>query len=152
MQPAQITVETPLGPFIVTEADGRIVSTGWGQAARESPTPLLAAAAQQLNAYFHCGLREFDLPVEPGGDDFDQAVWREMCRIPYGQTLSYGEIARRLDGDPRLVGTACGRNPIPIIIPCHRIVAQHGRTGGYSGRGGVETKNFLLVLEGALLI
>ena len=152
MPTARITVKTPLGPFVVSERDDCIIAAGWGAAEEECSTPLLAAAAQQLAGYFYGGLREFALPLAPQGDPFDQAVWQEMRRIPFGGTESYGEIARRLGGDPRLVGTACGRNPIPVIIPCHRVVGQDGRTGGYSGQGGVETKRFLLVHEGALLI
>lgn len=153
MPTARITVPTPLGPFVIREVDGRIVSAGWSDTSPDGvPTPLLAEAAAQLQAYFSRSLREFDLPVAPGGDPFDQAVWEEMRRIPYGGTATYGELGRRLGGDPRLVGVACSRNPIPVIIPCHRVVAREGRTGGYSGRGGVETKSFLLALEGALLI
>lgn len=149
---ARMTIATPLGPFLLEERDGHIVSADWTEADGTSETPLLAAAARQLTAYFDRSLRDFDLPLAPSGSAFDQAVWREMCRIPYGATLTYGEVARRVGGDARSVGGACGRNPIPIIIPCHRIVAEGGRSGGYSGRGGVETKAFLLALEGALLI
>lgn len=149
---ARMSIATPLGPFLLEERDGLIVSTGWTEADETLETPLLAAAARQLAAYFDRRLRDFDLPLAPSGSDFDQAVWREMCRIPYGETLTYGDVARRVGGDARSVGGACGRNPIPIIIPCHRIVAGGGRSGGYSGRGGVETKSFLLALEGALLI
>ncbi len=149
---AQITVASPLGPLTVSERDGRIVSLRWGRAKKESETPLLAAAAQQLNAYFYCGLKTFNLPVEPHGSQFERRVWEAMLRIPYGGTRSYGEIARDLEGDPRDIGGACGSNPIPIIIPCHRVLAGGGRMGGYSGKGGAETKSFLLQLEGALLI
>jgi methylated-DNA-[protein]-cysteine S-methyltransferase len=149
---AQITVPSPLGPLAVSERDGRIVSLRWGKAKTETETPLLAAAAQQLNAYFYCGLKHFDLPVEPAGGAFERQVWDAMRRIPYGGTRSYGEIARDLDGDARDVGGACGSNPIPIIIPCHRVLAGGGRMGGYSGKGGTETKSFLLQLEGALLL
>lgn len=151
-RPARIVVPTPLGSFVVSERDGCIVSAGWGETTEETSTPLLAVAARQIGAYFNDGLRAFDLPVAPDGTEFEQAVWREMCRIPYGQTLTYGDVARLVDGDPRAVGAACGRNPIPVIVPCHRIVAGGGRIGGYSARGGAKTKSFLLVLEGALLI
>lgn len=149
---AAVTVASPLGPLRVSERDGRIVGLRWGRAKAERETPLLAAAAQQLNAYFYCGLRTFDLPVEPAGSAFERAVWAAMRRIPYGGTRSYGEIAQELGGDARDVGAACGSNPIPIIIPCHRVLAGGGRMGGYSGKGGIETKTFLLQLEGALLL
>src|SRR5690606_21932567 len=93
-------------------------------------------------------------PLAPAGSPFEQKVWAAMQRIPYGTTQRYGEIARLVGGVPRAVGVACGRNPIPIIIPCHRIIgtsASGNRLGGYSGRGGAETKQFLLGLEGAAL-
>jgi methylated-DNA-[protein]-cysteine S-methyltransferase len=144
-----ITVKSPLGPLIVSEGDGRIVALDWGTATTESTTPLLAMAAQQLDAYFYCDLRKFDLPLAPTGTSFQQLVWREMLRIPYGRTRSYADIARDLDSAPRAIGGACGKNRIPIIIPCHRVLASGHRLGGYSSPGGADTKKFLLQLEGA---
>lgn len=144
-----ITIKSPLGPLIVSERDGSIVALHWGTAATESPTPLLGLAAQQLDAYFYCDLRKFDLPLAPAGTPFQQLVWREMLRIPYGRTRSYADIAHDLDSAPRAVGGACGRNPIPIIVPCHRVLASGDRLGGYSSPGGTDTKQFLLQLEGA---
>jgi methylated-DNA-[protein]-cysteine S-methyltransferase len=135
----------------VSERGGRIVALDWAPAERESPTPILSAAAQQLNAYFYCGLKTFELPLAPEGTAFQQSVWREMLAIPFGQTRSYGEVAHRLDSGPRAIGHACGRNPIPIIIPCHRILASGRRVGGYTSPGGLDTKRFLLTLEGARL-
>ncbi len=152
MPVAEITVPSPVGPLLVREADGHVVALRWGTAAAERETPLLAAAAQQLNAYFYCGLRAFDLPLAPAGSPFEQAVWGEMLRIPYGATRTYGEIARSVGGMARAVGGACGSNPIPILIPCHRVLAAGGSIGGYSGAGGIDTKTFLLTLEGALLV
>lgn len=152
---SQITVPSPVGGLTLREFDGRLVSVSWAaadDAAADAETPLLLTAAQQLNAYFYCGLREFDLPLAPAGSTFERAVWDAMLRIPYGQTRSYGEIARDIGGEARAVGGACGSNPIPIIIPCHRVLAADGRSGGYSGRGGTETKHFLLALEGATLL
>jgi methylated-DNA-[protein]-cysteine S-methyltransferase len=143
-----ITVKSPLGPLIVSERDGSIVALDWGSAVTESQTPLLALAAQQLDAYFYCDLRKFDLPLAPTGTAFQQLVWREMLRIPYGRTRSYADIARNLDSAPRVIGDACGKNPIPIIIPCHRVLASGHRLGGYSSPGGTDTKQFLLQLEG----
>ncbi|HVO17249.1 MAG TPA: methylated-DNA--[protein]-cysteine S-methyltransferase [Alphaproteobacteria bacterium] len=144
----QIAVASPLGPLTVVERDGAIVAVNWGKAQRETPTPLLARAAAQLEAYFTRGLAAFDLPLAPDGDDFQQAVWRAMRAIPRGRTRTYGDIARELKGDPRDVGAACGTNPIPILIPCHRVTAAAGALGGYSGKGGGATKRFLLELEG----
>src|SRR5690606_13127856 len=84
------------------------------------------------------------------GTDFERRVWRAMIAIPQGRTQTYGEVARMLGSTPRAVGGACGANPIPLVIPCHRIVGAGGALGGYSGGRGAETKRFLLELEGAL--
>ncbi len=144
-----LTVPSPLGPLIVTERDGAIAALTWGAAGTDDETALLTRAATQLDAYFYCELKQFDLPFAPAGSPFQKAVWDAMLRIPYGQTRTYGDVARDLDdASPQAVGTACGANPIPILIPCHRIVAAGDKLGGYSGKGGVDTKRFLLELEG----
>ena len=143
------TVDTPLGPLALEARDGALTRLGWGRAAREDESNLLTQAAAELAAYFGGGLRDFDLPVAPDGTEHDRKVWRAMRDIPPGETRSYGEIARAIGSGAQAVGNACGRNPIPIVIPCHRIVAAGGRIGGYSGQGGAETKRFLLRLEGA---
>ena len=151
MRVAKITVQSPLGPLTLTEQDGRVAALDWGATSHDTETPLLAAAAQQLDAYFYCGLKFFDLPLAPAGSPFRRTVWDALRRIPYGHVRSYGDIARAVDSAPRAVGGACARNPIPIIIPCHRVVAGAGRLGGYTGQGGIETKRFLLQLEGVAL-
>ena len=102
---------------------------------------------RQLAAYFDGKLRDFDLPLNPRGDEFQQSVCRLMLEIPYGETTTYGAIAEKLDTYGQPVGQACGGNSIPIIIPCHRVLAVDG-IGGYSGDGGVERKIELLKLEG----
>ncbi len=153
MAMAETVYRSPLGPLRLREAHGHIVRLEWGPAVQEEParghddTPLLSRARHQLDAYFLRGLRRFDLPVAPAGTAFQLAVWQQMQAIPYGDTRTYGEIARWLHSAPRAVGTACGRNPIPIVIPCHRVVASAG-FGGYSGAGGVDTKRWLLAHEG----
>jgi methylated-DNA-[protein]-cysteine S-methyltransferase len=114
--------------------------------------PLLREAARQLTAYFAGELREFDLPLDPGGTEFQRRVWDQLRAIEYGHTASYGEIARRLGMNPgasRAVGAANGRNPIGIVIPCHRVVGSAGLLSGYAG--GVERKRLLLDLEQAAL-
>jgi methylated-DNA-[protein]-cysteine S-methyltransferase len=115
---------------------------------RADDDPLLAEAARQLRAYFARELKEFDLPLAPAGTSFQQRVWEELCRIGYGETASYGELADRLGmhrGAARAVGAANGRNPIGIVIPCHRVVGTTGSLSGYAG--GVERKRMLLALE-----
>ena len=119
---------------------------------RRDDHPLLVEAARQLRAYFAGELREFDLPLDPDGTEFQRRVWDELRRIGYGQTASYGELAARLGmprGASRAVGAANGRNPIGIGVPCHRGVGANGSLSGYAG--GVERKQLLLRLEqGAL--
>ena len=109
-------------------------------------------AKRQLLAYFAGRRQSFDLPLAPHGSATEQRVWQLMAEIPYGETRSYGDLGRALDLPPRLIGQACGRNPLPVFIPCHRVVGADGSLGGYSGAGGAETKRRLLQLEGALLI
>ena len=149
----EITIETsPVGPLSIEEKDGALVAVRWRKARQERPTPLLEDAVRQVRAYLARERRGFDLPLAPEGSAFEQQVWAAMQRIPYGETRSYGEIAQETGGMPQDVGSACGSNPLPIIIPCHRVLAGGGRLGGYSGKGGLETKTTLLVLEGRLLV
>lgn len=145
----QLSVASPVGTLTLTEEDGAIVSISWGGEAGGNGSPLLAEAARQLDAYFAGDLAEFDLPLRPAGSAFEQRVWAAMRRIPYGKTQCYGELAASVGSAARAVGGACGKNPIPIVIPCHRVLAKAG-LGGYSGRGGPATKQTLLSLEGAL--
>jgi methylated-DNA-[protein]-cysteine S-methyltransferase len=143
----EITVSSPLGPLTLTELDGAITRLDWGATRRGHETPLLREARRQLLAYFAGRLRAFDLPLSLAGSPFQQRVWQAMQRIPYGETRSYGELAHETDSGPRAVGTACGSNPIPIIVPCHRVLAAGRRIGGYSGGAGIETKRRLLEIE-----
>jgi methylated-DNA-[protein]-cysteine S-methyltransferase len=119
---------------------------------RDDAHPILREAVDQLRAYFAGELKEFDLPLDPQGTAFQLSVWDQLRTIGYGETASYGEIARRLGMTPaasRAVGLANGRNPIPIVIPCHRVVGANGSLTGYAG--GIERKQTLLDLEqGAL--
>jgi O-6-methylguanine DNA methyltransferase len=121
---------------------------------RPGTHPIAAEAARQLRAYFAGELREFDLPLDMHGTDFQLRVWRELERIPYGETRSYSQIAAAI-GSPqavRAVGAANGANPIPIIVPCHRVLGSGGTEGGFSGGQGLPTKRKLLALEGVVLL
>lgn len=131
----------------VTAVDDAIVRIDWGGAPRRAEDRLLNDALEQLQAYFDGELRDFALPLAPAGSAFQHSVFDAMSAIPYGSTRSYGEIAEDLNGFAQAVGQACGANPIPIVIPCHRVLARDG-LGGYSGAGGIETKIQLLQLEG----
>ena len=115
---------------------------------RDDDNPLLRSAVDQLAAYFARDLKEFGLPLAPRGSDFQQRVWAQLRGIGYGETASYGEVARRLgmtNAASRAVGLANARNPIPIVIPCHRVIGANGTLTGYAG--GLERKQLLLGLE-----
>ncbi|MBM3488381.1 MAG: methylated-DNA--[protein]-cysteine S-methyltransferase [Alphaproteobacteria bacterium] len=144
-------VPSPLGPLVVSERGGAIVALDWGNVPRSAGSAVLGEARRQLEAYFAGRLAAFDLPLAPAGTAFQRRVWDRMTAIPFGATATYGALARVTGAAPRAVGAACGRNPIPIIIPCHRVVGAGGALTGYSGQGGLDTKRFLLALErGAL--
>lgn len=144
-----LSISSPVGQLILEEDAGGLVAVRWGNDPAGNGSPLLAEAARQIDAYFAGKLKDFDLPLRPTGTTFERGVWAAMQDIPYGETRSYGELAAATRSAPRAVGRACGRNPIPIVIPCHRVLGK-GWMGGYSGEGGVKTKETLLALEGAL--
>ncbi|MDF3415774.1 methylated-DNA--[protein]-cysteine S-methyltransferase [Sulfitobacter sp. M57] len=142
------SVSTPFGDLMVTEQHGAITALDWKRADVQAASDLLDEAVQQLTAYAAGQLERFDLPLHVAGSEFQQDVCRVMSEIPFGYTRTYGEIAKELGVPAQAVGQACGGNPIPVIIPCHRVVGAKGLTG-FSGRGGVETKVALLRHEGA---
>ncbi len=147
----QLSMHSPVGDLTISAEDGHIVSLDWGWSARQSSEPLLIAAREELEAYFDGGASPFDLPLAPRGSEFQRRVWARLVRIGFGRTVTYGHLATELQTASRAVGMACARNPIPLLIPCHRVVAANGHLGGYSGQGGVDTKIALLRLEGAYL-
>jgi methylated-DNA-[protein]-cysteine S-methyltransferase len=140
---------SPVGDLRIVElspfrppADGRPLGE------RADDEPVLAEAVRQLTSYFSRELTEFDLPLAPVGTDFQRRVWQQLEKIGYGETASYGEIAGRLgmtNAASRAVGLANGRNPIPIVVPCHRVIGANGTLTGYAG--GLERKQQLLELE-----
>jgi methylated-DNA-[protein]-cysteine S-methyltransferase len=138
-------VDSPIGPLGVSVAGDTVVGVRFG--ARSGPVGS-HPAIDQLVAYFAGELTEFTVPVEmPGGSGFERAVWAEIAKIPYGEMVTYGSIAIAL-GDPgaaRAVGTACNHNPIPVIVPCHRVVGAGGKMVGFGG--GLDRKRQLLELE-----
>lgn len=142
----QISLHTPLGDLTVSEEEGAIVALDWGWGRDQAETPLLLEARDQLSDYFDGRRSTFDLPLAPRGTAYRRRVWMALCAIPPGETRTYGDIARSIGGSPRSVGQANGANPVPVIIPCHRVVASAG-LGGYSGGDGLDTKRFLLQLE-----
>ena len=140
--------QSPVGLLSITEENGEITRLDWGGQS-VGQAPVLDRAVAQLSAYFAGDLDVFDLPLRVDGSDFQRAVCDEMLKIPFGETVTYGDIAKTLGVSPQPVGGACGGNPIPIIIPCHRVMGAGGKLTGFSGAGGVETKVALLRHEGA---
>lgn len=141
------SLQPQVGWLTLVEEDGAITQVDWGQCETEN-SPVLRDACAQLTAYFDRTRTGFDLPLRPRGSDFQRKFYDTLCAIPYGETRTYGEIAAELGVSAQAIGQACGANPIPILIPCHRVLAANG-LGGYSGAGGVEAKVALLKLEGA---
>ncbi|WP_424810559.1 methylated-DNA--[protein]-cysteine S-methyltransferase [Roseococcus sp. YIM B11640] len=147
----QLSLHSPLGELTLSEEDGAIVALDWGRGADQEATPLLKEGRDQLHDYFDGKRVSFQLPLAPHGTAFQRRVWDALCRIPAGETRTYGDIAREVSSAARAVGQANGANPIPIIIPCHRVLASGGGIGGYSGLNGTVTKLFLLELEARAL-
>ena len=150
---ATVPLETPIGRLVL-ESDGDVLigvrlpnERRHTRRDAEDVPLVLKETATQLEEYFAGERTAFDLPMELDGTDFQREVWNELTRIPYGETISYGELARRVGrpNGPRAVGQANGRNPIPIIVPCHRVLASNG-IGGYGG--GLKVKRALLAVEG----
>lgn len=143
-------MDTPAGPLLLIEDSGRLAEVRFaaGDERDCDDTPLLAEAHKQILEFFDGTRKRFDLPLIPARTAFQQRVREAMLSIPYGGTMSYGEIAHVAGGAPRAVGQACGANMLPIVVPCHRVVAAQG-IGGYSGARGLDTKRFLLAMEKA---
>lgn len=141
---------SPLGPLTLTAKDGALTALDWGGVPDPEPPadPLLARAAVQLAGYFAGTRHGFDLPLRVAGSELQRAVCAQMRAIPFGQTRTYGQIAAALGVPAQAVGQACGHNPLPVLIPCHRVLSAGG-LGGFSAPGGVETKVALLRHEGA---
>ncbi len=141
-------IQTPLGAIWLTVDDNAITNLSWRPVA-STDNKILEDAKIWLENYFKGGYgchTPFPAPLRPQGTSFQQKVWNYLLKIPPGATVTYGQAAKALHSAPRAVGQAVGANPIPIIIPCHRVVAQNG-LGGYSGAGGVKSKEWLLELE-----
>jgi methylated-DNA-[protein]-cysteine S-methyltransferase len=152
------TVESPIGPLLLAADEDALVGLYMQPTVRakrlkppcEGDNAVLERTEEQLAAYFAGELRRFDLPLAPEGTDFQLRVWKALLSTPFGQTQSYGDLARRI-GRPRAVravGAAIGRNPLPIILPCHRIIGHDGGLTGFGG--GLDRKRWLLKHEGWL--
>jgi len=145
-----LSFDSPLGVMTLSAQEGAITSLSWGRGAAvaSDSSALLLEAKTQIEAYFDGRLQRFDLPMSCPSTPFQHGVLEAMLSIQFGQTRTYGEIADYVEGSAQAVGRACGANPIPILIPCHRVLGANS-LGGYSAPGGVEAKIFLLRHEGA---
>ncbi|WPZ35483.1 methylated-DNA--[protein]-cysteine S-methyltransferase [Thalassobaculum sp. OXR-137] len=144
-------LDTPVGRLRAVSDGEALVRVTWIPHAGTVPPEGDAVSREtvrQLAAYFAGELTVFDLPLRfQGGSAFERDVWQAMRAIPYGETWTYGDLAERIGGVARAVGGACGRNPIPVVVPCHRVVGASGKLVGFSGGDGVESKRQLLDLE-----
>ena len=142
-------IDTPLGAMIAEEEDGRLRALRFareGESAPQGESELFRRLSAWLAAYFGGEAPAEELPLDPAGTAFQRRVWLAACEIPYGETLSYGELARRIGcGSARAVGAALGKNQIWILIPCHRVIGADGALTGYAG--GLDRKRALLELE-----
>ena len=144
----QAVISTPMGPLTLFAEENCLAALVFGDYGGYDHLPLFEETRRQLEEYFAGTRQNFDLPLNPSGTAFQRRVWRALLDIPYGTAISYRELARRADCPKgyRAVGQANGRNPIPILIPCHRVIGADGTLGGYSA--GLDRKRFLLELEG----
>ena len=149
-------VDSPVGRLAIEQDQDAVTGLRWASAGERTrdrkPGPLAKEAARQLDLYFARKLTRFDLPLKQRGTDFQQRVWAMMRDIPSGESATYGGMAMALGSGPRPVGMACARNSIPIIVPCHRVLASGGKEGGFSGGKGLPTKRQLLTVEGVVLL
>jgi methylated-DNA-[protein]-cysteine S-methyltransferase len=145
-----VALETPFGWVTLVEDAGRVCRLVWGRHEGSADSALLTEARRQVTAYFAGTLTRFDLPLD-WGEGLQASVGRAMAAIPFGETRTYGQIARAVGAPAQAVGQACGGNSLPILIPCHRVTGTDW-FGGYSAPGGIETKAALLRHEGALLL
>ncbi len=148
---AQFSFHSSVGDLTLSEEGGKIVSLDWGWSSLSHKTDFLEKTKLLIDAYFDGQKPNFTIDLDPAGTDFQKNVWKAIMDIPYGKVTTYGEIANHLNSHPRAVGSACGLNPIPIIIPCHRVMGKKGQLTGYSGGEGIETKQYLLNLEQSLI-
>jgi len=142
----QLSLHTPVGDLTLSEEDGDIVALDWGWGRDQTETPALVEARRQLQLYFDGERADFNLRLAPYGTAYRRRVWQALIDIPTGEVRTYGQLAAIAGGSARSIGGAMATNPIPILIPCHRVVASNG-PGGYSGGDGLPTKHFLLALE-----
>ena len=143
----QLSFSSPIGPLTLVQDGEDITRLLWQSPGNGKGSLELFRAKEQINNYFKGTRKNFSLSLRPYGTKFQNRVWSVLMAIPYGKVKTYGEVARTLKTSPRAIGNACGKNPIPLIIPCHRVVGASGSLTGYSGGDGLKTKALLLEHE-----
>lgn len=144
----QLSVHSPIGDLTISEENEKLVSIDWGWSPFQKKTPLLLETKKLLEYYFDGDDLKFDLPLNPHGTIYQKKVWQAIAKIPYGKFLTYSKVSQMINSHPPTVGMACGKNPIPILIPCHRVIGKKKHIAKLSARERIETKKYLLQLEG----
>lgn len=143
-----LTTTTPTGDLRITSNGDAVSHVTWidprDQDISDHPDALCEQAVEEIRSYFANTLKIFTVPISLSGSPLQLAVWGEMLKLPFGSVATYGDLAHAIGSEPQAVGTACGQNPIPVIVPCHRIVGAGGRLVGFSGGQGIATKSYLL--------
>ena len=142
-----LSISSSVGWITLFEKSNKIIALEWGRVKTQTSSHFLIAAKTEIIEYFNNERKKFSIPLGPAGTKFQESVWTIIAKIPYGQTRTYGEIANQLKSTPRPIGGACGKNPIPILIPCHRVIGANNNLTGFSGAFGVQTKQSLIKLE-----
>jgi len=143
----ELSFKTNIGWINIKEVNEQLVSVKFGKKINKGKSKNLIKAKSQIQQYISGRLKKFNLDIFLQGTNFQKKIWRELQRIPYGKTKSYGQIAKKLNTSPRFVGNVCGLNKILLVVPCHRVVRSDGSLGGFSSLGGIKLKKRLIQLE-----
>ncbi len=147
---AHLSLHSPIGDLTFFEHNKVLVAVEWGWGPNQSSSPFLENVKKQVLSYFNGENKKLFIKTMVFENDLENRVYKIMLDIPYGKTITYGEVAKLAKTGPRVVGRICGKNPIPVVIPCHRVMGANEKLTGYSGEGGLDTKVALLTLEGVL--
>lgn len=142
--------DTPFGILYCAASSKGLTYLSWQNNGNSAENAHTRQAQQQIQEFFNHNRTTFDIPLDLQGTPFQKQVWAEIAKIPYGKTVSYSDIAQKINSHPRAVGMATGKNPVPILIPCHRVMGKNGTLTGFSGGDGIPTKEKLLHFEGTL--
>ena len=143
----ELSFKSNFGWINIVESNKKLISVKFGKKSNLSNSKYLAKVKKQILSYSYGELKYFDINILMHGSNLKKKIWKELKKIPYGQTRTYGEIAKKLDTSPRYVGNVCAQNNLLLIIPCHRVIRSDGSLGGFSGLGGIKLKSKLIKME-----